>query len=106
DDLVGKRMAAERGTRVQMMVADKMNATVVQQQSIEATFKMMSAERVDFVAVTRDIGQQFIDQGYDVRLIDKPLLTIPFYVWLTKENADLLPELEKNLAALKAAGRF
>ncbi len=106
DDLVGKRMAAERGTRVQMMVADKMNATVVQQQSIEATFKMMNAERVDFVAVTRDIGQQFIDQGYDVRLIDKPLLTIPFYVWLTKENADLLPELEKNLAALKAAGRF
>ncbi|WP_196159477.1 ABC transporter substrate-binding protein [Reinekea sp. G2M2-21] len=106
DDLIGKRMAAERGTRVQMMVAEKMNATLVQQQSIEATFKMMSAERVDFVAVTRDIGQQLIDQGYDVRLIDKPLLTIPFYVWLTKENADLLPDIEKNLNILKAEGRF
>ncbi len=105
-DLVGKRMAGQRGIRVFDAIGQHMNAHVTQLNSMLASVKMIASGRVDFMPITKDIAEQVQTEQMDLRIIEESLLTMPFYVWLTADNADLLPDIEKNLNILKAEGRF
>ncbi|WP_196161121.1 ABC transporter substrate-binding protein [Reinekea sp. G2M2-21] len=105
-DLVGKRMSSTKGIQVHVLLGQQMQATVSEQSSLDASAKMIAGGRADFLPATREIAQQLIDAGMPLRIIDEPLLEIPFFTWLTPANADLVPVLEAELKKLKAAGRF
>jgi ABC-type amino acid transport substrate-binding protein len=104
-DLMGKRMSSTKGIQVHKLLSQQMQSTVSEQSNFEASVKMIAAGRADFLPATLEIAQQFIDAGLPVRVVEEPLLEIPFYSWVTPANADLVPEIEAELKKLKAAGK-
>ena len=105
-DLIGTRMASVRGIKVQAIIAQQMQAVVIELSNVEGSAQTIAAGRADFLPVTQEIANTLIASGLSVRVIDDPLLQIPFYTWVTSANADLVPGLEAALKELKAEGRF
>jgi ABC-type amino acid transport substrate-binding protein len=105
-DLMGKKMSSTKGIQVHVLIGNQMQASVSEQSNFEASAKMVAAGRADYVPATMEIAQSFMDAGLPVKVMEEPLLEIPFFTWVTPANADLVPVLEAELKKLKAAGRF
>lgn len=105
-DLMGKRMSSTKGVQVHVALANQLQAKASEQSNFEASVKMVAAGRADFLPATMAIAQSFIDAGLPIRVIEEPLLEIPFYTWVNSQNADLVPAVEAELNKMKEAGRF
>lgn len=97
DQLTNKQMASVRGVRSLALIADRLQINTTIQETFEQSARMVVSGRADFLAVSPNIASSLLEQGLSLRMMETPLLTLPFYHWVTPENADLIPGLEAQL---------
>jgi hypothetical protein len=104
--LYGKSMGVSLGTNVQELIAAKYAAHVVNLKTLETAVRMINEQRLDFTAVTYEIGQQAINSGEKLRMLEEPIYSAKSYIWLAEKNTDKVPAIEKALLEMIDEGFF
>ncbi len=81
------------------------NTTYLQQ-----LWDLLQLERIDVVVATRLEGIARLSKsgskGHDIKMLRPALVSVPFYHYLHKKHAALIPDLIKSINNMKQQGRF
>lgn len=85
-------------------LADKVE--IIKTDSAEQSFTLLVKNRVDFMAYSNWSGLFYLKTHdiTDVKLLDPPLASVLFYVYLHKRHKDLVPKLAVELKKMKEDG--
>jgi ABC-type amino acid transport substrate-binding protein len=103
-ELAGKTMGFNLGIAAHSLVAEKYNAIQVPVAEIDKTLLMVASNRLDFTAVSKNMGDDFIATGAQVRMLPEPIFELNFHIWLAEKNKDLVEEWSQALEALTEEG--
>jgi polar amino acid transport system substrate-binding protein len=79
---------------------------IIKTDTPEQSFSLLENDRVDFIAYSNWSGLGYIEAHdiTDVVLLDPPLASPEFYVYLHKKHKSIVPELAEAIKAMKADG--
>lgn len=109
-ELKGKCMASVRGMSLNAAANNVIGGVEIKELSnFEQVVKFVQAGRAEFFINEVSAGKALVEKygfGSDIELVEDVLLDIPLYVFIHKDKAAIIPDLEQALKEMYDAGEF
>ncbi len=106
DDLEGKTIGVQIGTTGDIYAADIADATIERYSKYFEAINALLQDKIDAVIVDREPARVFVDENEELVMIDKEFTLEEYAIGVSKENTELLDQINASLAKLKESGKI
>lgn len=106
DDLKGKTIGVQIGTTGDIYAEDIEEATIERYSKYFEAINALEQDKIDAVIVDREPGKVFVEQSDDLFMIDEEFTLEEYAIGVSKENEQLLKDINASLAKLKESGKI
>lgn len=104
DDLVGKKIGVQLGTTGDIYASDIENATIEQYNKGFEAVQSLAQGKLDAVIIDDQVAKTLAAANDAVMVLDEPFTVEEYAICVSKENTELLENMNKAIAELKADG--
>lgn len=106
DDLTGKTIGVQLGTTGDIYAGDVEDATVERySKGFEAVQALMQG-KVDAVVIDGEPAKVFVEENEGIKLLDEAFTEEEYAIAVSKDNEELLEQINAALATLEENGKF
>lgn len=106
DDLAGKTIGVQLGTTGDIYAGDVEDATVERySKGFEAVQALMQG-KVDAVVIDGEPAKVFVEENEGIKLLDEAFTEEEYAIAVSKDNEELLEQINAALATLEENGKF
>ena len=107
DSIAGKTVGAQVGTKP-ASIAEERGATVKQFDANSQGWMELGAKSCDAVAIDNAVAMYYIAHGgqNDLKMVGEPIISSGSAIAVSKDHPELLEEINKAVAELKADGTY
>lgn len=106
DDLKGKTIGVQIGTTGDIYAEDIEEASIERYSKYFEAINALEQDKIDAVIVDREPGKVFVEQSNDLFMIDEEFTLEEYAIGVSKENEQLLKDINASLAKLKESGKI
>lgn len=106
EDLIGKTIGVQIGTTGDIYAADIEDATIERYSKYFEAINALSQDKIDAVIVDREPAKVFVNDNEQLRLIDEEFTVEEYAIGVSKENTELLDQINASLKKLKESGKI
>lgn len=106
DDLTGKTIGVQLGTTGDIYAGDVEDATVERySKGFEAVQALMQG-KIDAVVIDGEPAKVFVEENEGIKLLDEAFTEEEYAIAVSKDNEELLEQINTALATLEENGKF
>ncbi len=106
DDLTGKTIGVQIGTTGDIYAEDIEDATIERYSKYFEAINALIQGKIDAVIVDREPAKVFVNENAELKLIDKEFTVEEYAIGVSKENTQLLNDINASLKKLKDSGKI
>ncbi len=106
DDLKGKTIGVQIGTTGDIYAEDIEEASIERYSKYFEAINALEQDKIDAVIVDREPGKVFVEQSNDLFMIDEEFTLEEYAIGVSKENEQLLKDINASLGKLKESGKI
>lgn len=106
DDLAGKKIGVQLGTTGDIYAADIKDATIERYNKGFEAVQALSQGKVDAVVIDREPAKVFVEENTGLTLLDEEFTVEQYAIAVSKDNKELLDEINAALAKLEESGKL
>jgi polar amino acid transport system substrate-binding protein len=105
DDLTGKTIGVQIGTTGDIYAEDIEGATIERYSKYFEAINALIQGKIDAVIVDREPAKVFVNENAELKLIDEEFTVEEYAIGVSKENTQLLNDINASLKKLKESGK-
>lgn len=105
-DLIGKTIGVQIGTTGDIYAADIEDASIERYSKYFEAINALSQDKIDAVIVDREPAKVFVTDNEELRLIDEEFTVEQYAIGVSKENTELLNQINASLKKLQDSGKI
>ena len=105
-DLIGKTIGVQIGTTGDIYAADIEEASIERYSKYFEAINALSQDKIDAVIVDREPAKVFVTDNEELRLIDEEFTVEEYAIGVSKENTELLNQINASLKKLQDSGKI
>ncbi|MBR1451595.1 MAG: transporter substrate-binding domain-containing protein, partial [Lachnospiraceae bacterium] len=106
DDLANLTVGVQIGTTGDIYAEDIEGATIERYSKYFEAINALSQDKIDAVIVDREPGKVFVSENPDLVMIDEEFTVEEYAIGVSKENTELLDNINASLKKLKDSGKI
>ncbi len=106
DDLTGKTIGVQIGTTGDIYAEDIEGATIERYSKYFEAINALIQGKIEAVIVDREPAKVFVNENAELKLIDKEFTVEEYAIGVSKENTQLLNDINASLKKLKDSGKI
>ncbi len=106
DDLAGKTIGVQIGTTGDIYAEDIENATIERYSKYFEAINALVQGKIDAVIVDREPAKVFVNDNAELKLIDEEFTVEEYAIGVSKENTQLLNDINASLKKLQESGKI
>ncbi len=106
DDLAGKTIGVQIGTTGDIYAEDIENATIERYSKYFEAINALIQGKIDAVIVDREPAKVFVNENAELKLIDEEFTVEEYAIGVSKENTQLLNDINASLKKLQESGKI
>lgn len=106
DDLKGMTIGVQIGTTGDIYAADIEDATIERYSKYFEAINALLQDKIDAVIVDREPAKVFVNDNADLTLIDEEFTVEEYAIGVSKENTELLNQINASLKKLQESGKI
>ena len=106
DDLSGKTIGVQIGTTGDIYAEDIEGATIERYSKYFEAINALLQDKIDAVIVDREPAKVFVGENEELKMIDEEFTVEEYAIGVSKENEELLNEINASLKKLKDSGKI
>ena len=106
DDLSGKTIGVQIGTTGDIYAEDIEGATIERYSKYFEAINALLQGKIDAVIVDREPAKVFVGENEELKMIDEEFTVEEYAIGVSKENEELLNEINASLKKLKDSGKI
>ncbi len=106
DDLSGKTIGVQIGTTGDIYAEDIEGATIERDPKYFEAINALLQDKIDAVIVDREPAKVFVSENAELKMIDEEFTVEEYAIGVSKENTQLLNDINASLKKLKESGKI